>query len=207
MTIEPKLMSAEELERYTTSANGEQPWSPERVLLAHIAAQEQRIAELEAELAKEAAATHQLAEEHEKQGMDLAFHRHGHNNALAEISNLELRLHIATETNVADRKRIAELEAERDVLNRDIEVTRSLSDPKVAEHFNRERYKLIAEVAKLKTDLGEAKLAIEQQDGTMERLASEVAGLVAERLNLSSDLHRAHRLLREHGIDPNAGLP
>jgi hypothetical protein len=89
---------------------------------------------------------------------------------LDEIDRLELRLQVATELNVGDRKQISALEAERDVLTRDLEIARSLTDPGVAEHFNRERYRLIGEVAKLRTELGEAKLVIEQQDRDLEKL-------------------------------------
>ena len=54
MTIEPKLMSAEELERIRSHHDG---WigSEQSRLLAHIAAQEQRIVELEASKADEQA--------------------------------------------------------------------------------------------------------------------------------------------------------
>lgn len=47
-----------------------------------------QVADLESELAKEAAAARQLAEEHERQGMDLVFHRGGHRHALEENERL-----------------------------------------------------------------------------------------------------------------------
>ena len=70
MTIEPKLMSAEDVAEYQRDSDIDREFAPQDIkeLLAHIAAQERRIADL------------------------------------------ELRLQIATETNAADRKRIADLE-------------------------------------------------------------------------------------------------
>lgn len=52
----------------------------------------QQVADLESELAKETAAARQLAEEHERQGMDLVFHRGGHRHALEENERLRSEL-------------------------------------------------------------------------------------------------------------------
>lgn len=55
-------------------------------LLTGYASALDEVERLRAEASKEAAATHELAEEHEKQGMDLAFHRGGHIASLAELA-------------------------------------------------------------------------------------------------------------------------
>ena len=102
MTIEPKLMSsevvvgiAEQLERVEHIGSG-----TARLLLAHIAAQEQRIAELEKQNERFVAIV-SACDERGEVGCTV--------DALAEC---RLRLQLATELNVADRKRIAELEAQ-----------------------------------------------------------------------------------------------
>lgn len=100
MTIDPRLLDAGDLHDYQreSAANGVTFYPQDiRDLLAHIAAQDRRIAELERQLRD----TEDTLDVVRKASIERGRRADG----------LELRLSIATESNVNDRKRIAELEA------------------------------------------------------------------------------------------------
>lgn len=106
MTIEPKLMTAEQLARIREHHDGWNATEQSR-LLAHIAAQDQRIAALT-----------QLATERYEEAEELhAAAGEPTQTARPTIAGLRLQLSIATELNVNDRKQIDRLETALSVAN------------------------------------------------------------------------------------------
>lgn len=98
MTIEPKLMSADDLEFERVLCRTDPPDYSRKRLLAHIAAQNARIAKLEADRDLGNRLLSEAGPEHAR--------------LRQRIAELELRLEIATGLNVGDRQKIMELEAE-----------------------------------------------------------------------------------------------